>query len=83
MSATVHRLPGPVPEGWEPSDRWENEWTRQGWAGGVGFGLGVRRESGLFWPDFMPDDETLCHPTLDLACAAAERAYCGCHVRSA
>lgn len=75
MTATIHQLPEPVPEGWVAS-RFSTggvayAWTRS--AMEVTF-----YESEGYYRVFPAFD---CFVTLSEACAAAERAFCGCYVR--
>lgn len=87
----IVRLPEPVPEGWVKSTLFADTWSRpygppedvptrvgeargcltveRGSEGGYYVGIGFEA-MGLRWR----------HPTLREACAAAERAFCGCYV---
>jgi hypothetical protein len=73
MSDNVVRLPEAVPEGWALTGL--GVWEREGlkvWYSGA---------NGAYFVHTAPLRERLRrHPTLPEACAAAERAFCGCYV---
>lgn len=86
----LHRLPEPVPEGWVKStlfaDRWTRSWgppevTRTRETRGE---LVVERVEypsvGVVYDERHSRSVVMSHLSLSEACAAAERAFCGCYV---